>query len=368
MRGFYKADFYTKDKNGVLETIVQIAKEKAPFGKILFICSANDFQGFGFEIVKALKFSGHKVINFLFDEDFSFSVENSCGLFCVHEDVRLCVCLGQGLIAHAKYFSFARGVCAVSVCEKPCAIDFYQTLFVENNGVLDLIDAPCDFSTIYYEPINKKDLFCLLALKRFELFDCYARTHFTNTPFYANSAKRASDLLDLAENSLVLENELGVVDALNFISCATIEFAKLFESSFARIYQGLMRKSLQYEKVFALIKFTLSSIEKAFNDNARLPADYNQRVNSLNKLTGIDELRLIKGLNEQKERFCCSDEGAFLDKLFICKEYFEQANKEYQKRGGVVKGLSLKERAVIKLSGDTPFAINLMSVLREFPF
>ena len=74
MRGFCKADFYTKDKNGVLETIVQIAKEKAPFGKILFISSANDFQGFGFEIVKALKFSGHKVINFLFDEDFSFSV------------------------------------------------------------------------------------------------------------------------------------------------------------------------------------------------------------------------------------------------------------------------------------------------------
>lgn len=366
MLEFYQTDFYLTDEECLFDALIAVTKEKVPYGKILLLSTETDFFASGVALHNLLLNAGHRVVNFVCDNDFSFSVSDVCKLFCAPEDVRAVISLSEVLDQTARYFAYTNGILNISIVNRLSERVLSPLLFLENTGKIDAIFSPCERVVFIKNQIPVCEVFALIELKRAELLDFYLTSSCVSDSVDLRSLSRVKSLLDLAEGTLNYGTVKAVNDALNFIACAISGYSEIFKCSFTCGFMALWRTSLPFDKFFALMDFFLLTCENTILNGQAQNTDYSKITKRVSGILGISEIEVLKNLYEQNGKIIHKNfDKAVLETISIAKAHFDNGKVRYKKLGGKVKQLTAKEKSLLKLSGDTPFALNVFSVVRQ---
>ena len=366
MLEFYQTDFYLTDEEHLFDALIAVTKEKVPYGKILLLSTETDFFANGVALHNLLLNAGHRVVNFVCDNDFSFSVGNVCKLFCAPEDVRAVISLSETLNQTARYFAYTNGILNISIVNRLNEMVLSPQLFLENAGKIDAVFSPCERVVFVKNQISVCEVFALIELKRVELFDFYLTSACVSDSVDLKSLSRVKSLLDLAESTLNYGTVKAVNDALNFIACSISGYPEIFRCSFACSFMALYHTSLPFDKFFALIDLFFLTCENAILNRQTQNIDYAKITKRVSGILGISEIEVLKNLYEQNGKITNKNfDKAVLQTISIAKAHFDNGKIQYKKLGGKIKQLTAKEKSLLKLSGDTPFALNTFSVVRQ---
>ncbi len=369
MSEFYQTDFYLIDEKRLFDALISATKEKVPYGKVLLLATESDFFSRGVALYDALLHAGHRVINFVCDNDFSFSVGNICKLFCAPEDVRAVISISDSLDKTARYFAHTNQILHFSIVNNFNYSLLSDALYLDNDGKTETMFCPCERTVFVDSDIPECDVFAFIELKRAELLDYYLTAVYINDDLDRKSLFKAKGLIDLAESALDYGTVKGKNDALNFVACAISGYPDFFKHSFVSAFNALWRCGIPTQKVFASIDFFVSICQNALLGREAQKPDYAKITQKVSSALGDLEISVLKNLYSQNEKLIKGRYNqSILDCVTFAKTHFDKATASYVKRGGKIKQLTAKEKAFLKLSGDTPFGINAMSVRRELNF
>ncbi len=360
----FNLEFYS---GNTVERLANISKTVAPYSKILLLSSNDDFIRLGLETVNALKRAGHKVITALYPCGCDFSVNTACGLFTAPEDVRLIIALSENLSPLADYFSAVRQTFVITILNGWTDRIARTKLFIKNGGGVDFFNCPTEKTVLLkYAFIDKVDAFCYIAEKKFQLFDYYVRTLYTGEKFNRDGVKIINEILDDVEKTILSsENYLDIDCAVGEAVARTAILAQRILDEPLTLIASLACKNSQIKIRFLMAKQVLRLTERVLcGERLELP-DYSARVQSVSATFGFSKRQVLDELKMQTKIFNENSAVDFKSEFYKAKEYFDNAFNSAQKLGLSVSRLNPKHLSALKIAGDTPFGINLMSVCRE---
>ena len=354
---------FTKENSSVIDAISKTIIILAPYGKVLVVSTETGFLELGKLTTNGLKRAGNRVINYIVDDGYQFLLENTCGLFCAPEDIRLIICLGEKLYRVGKYFASLRNLPCICI-SKSLPFDYFSDrIFIKTKKGLDCVKTKVNETLIVTSDI-RADLYAHTVRYKLTLFDYYVATYFTDENFDAFSVRRAKSLLDLSE-SILLDSaeEKSILQVVEFIESALSNFPNLFSQNVTNII-GELCNDYTVEKTLLVMSYALNLFSEDKKTNDAL--DCTSVAEKVLSIWGIDELETLKALKKQKGSIKTDkDMTKFNSELIFTRQYLKNALKNYQNLGGTLPTINLKDIEMLKLAGSTPYGINLMSVNRE---
>ena len=360
----FNLEFYSEN---MPERLANISKTVAPYSKILLLSSNDDFIKVGLETINALKRAGHKVITALYPCDCNFSVNTVCGLFTAPEDVRLIISLSENLSPLADYFSAVRQTFVITLLSGWTDQIARVKLFIKNGDGVDFFNCPTEKTVLLkYAFINKVDAFCYVAEKKFQLFDYYVRTLYTGEEFNRDGVNIIREILDDVEKMILSSGNYFDIDcAVGEAVARTAILAQRLLGEPLTLIASQACKNSQIKVRFLMAKQVLRLTERVLcGERLELP-DYSVRVTSVSVAFGFSKRQVLDELKTQTKIFNENNAVDFKAEFYKAKEYFDNAFVTAQKLGLSASRLNPKQLSALKIAGDTPFGINLMSVCRE---
>jgi len=352
---------FTQDN--ILNDICLVVKKYAPFGKIAMICVENDTSYL--DIVCALKKQGNKVVCLTFPTAVDFSTDSVCGLFTLHEDIRLIIA-SQNSSYFADYFATVRNIRSV-VIAKDVDLTLYQSkIDIINGDSTDLFNVDCDKTIIVCsENFNSKNICALILELKFALFEYYVKTLFTKANFYKDGVIYILDLFNRTENIQGDSNNLHLAKNL----CLALEFNFESGGEFLCFNSGyvcakILNANLSVQKRLLIYKTILDKFEKR-KKNSVLPPDYTNISEKISKVLHVKNCakRMQDNLNNIKLEDCILED--FYKAFEIAKKYF---TVELSTILNSKSKLTAKEISAIELAGYTFYGVNLCTIISEIDF
>lgn len=358
-----------------IEDIKKAVNKYAPFCKVALFVRQVDALNLLRPILTELK-KNNKTINLVFPANFELSVDKICGVFNLHEDVRVVISIGEELFDTACYVASIRNIPVICVLSPDSDACFKKNIFIKNAGVIDKINNNCKRTLIYKKPMhfNRYHWLKYIAHKQFELFDYYSRSIFLGENFDSLTVLGILNQLNCAEQCLMENGEhlseeffekIENVCKLNFLSKEVI-----FETSPTQVTYRICQKPLDVSTKLALDLKVISAIKKAMQGKNSLPLDYNEISNKVAKKLMISEnfaaknilvmLKRLQSINK-KER------DALIIAVKKAEEYLKQINNIENCSFDNVK-LCSETKSAFSISGHTVFGVNLMTISKEYSF
>ena len=347
----------------------QFALEKAPYSKVLLIALKKDFNKKAQTIIEQLKKNGNKAITILFPDNFIFSVKNVCGIFNTPEDVRLVVSLSDKLISVAYYFAQIKNIPVMLFSDGWKDHLFVDKLFIKNNNNLDYFCCTVDVFVFLDKPFFADfDAFAFVCDERFKLLDLYLTSQYSDMDFDQNIFKKYESLL--SEFERLIFGEIFIERKNDFILSllqVSVDLRKVLSPTFKSVSQvANFFNCSNYAQRLLSAKYVLFHANKILNQSESGVFDYNVSTPHVVDTTGFDEvcvmnnfIKQIKSINKSKGT------QIFKEIVGVGCNYFNKAVERIKELGLDHLQLSAKHTRLLKICGDTPLGVNLMTVLRE---
>ncbi|MBQ3116463.1 MAG: hypothetical protein IJC07_05490 [Clostridia bacterium] len=355
-----------------------------PQAKVLVLSTEKTFEERGKEIIEQLERAGIKPVNVILSEEEPLSVEGICGLMNAPEDVRVVIVLDYSLFDTALYFCAIKKVHLVEVLHKfvPKRI-MANSLLIKNGNDVDLFVADVERTVVIYEGAISSDvmpntlayvLSKILSLTDYRVMGVVMRQPLFPEAF--NLARQAVlgtlkevgksefSLCDLIYNAFLLE----IADNLTKGKLISFSAPSLAEY----IYNGKFAGDSGVELLCANVGLDCySALFSGQYDKTNMPINYYSRSKKLSLTSGILEDSILSTYKMQGNRFAMRK--AKINQLFLdLKAELISENKLYNAvvdkyilLGGKKDYDVDKLSHAIMLSGDTPFSVNGMSLVRE---
>ena len=192
------------------------------------------------------------------------------------------------------------------------------------------------------------------------------RAFFTGEEYFRDNVHDTLNLLDGAEKIIVSSADYYDIDREvgEAVARVTVNYQKFFGEPVTSV-AALACGGAGYCARLLMAKQVLRLTEKVLSGNTIDPPDYNGRAQSVSALLGFSLPQVLRSLRSQTE-ILNRPTADFTAELYKTKEYIENTCLTAQTLGATAKRLNPKQLSALKIAGDTPFGINLMSVCRDY--
>ena len=359
-------------ENNLLKSIKNYIDKKAPHGKIVIFFSEKFDFNFAYNLGEQLS-NNNKVVYYLKSEKEPFSIDNLCHLFNLHEDIRLSISLDSNSIKTATYFSVVRHIPLIYITNNFEVDQVNNSLLIKNGEEIDIINTNINKYVIINKPFCnlKAEIFAYLVDKAFSIFDYYITSLFTNSHFLQG---KANELLLSIENAktLLIENyafsKEKILEEIIKINNINVQNRKVFFNSATNFFEILSNKNVANGKKMYIDCLILHYFKKAlYLEDSIFPPSYNELAEKMAKLLGIKNSQPLFEIKKQIKLFN-SLNNSILGKIdaYIkqCEKFLIASKKEYLRLGGKVCKITIKEKEILKSSGDF-LSLNILSAIRE---
>ena len=346
-------------KTNGLEEILSTAKRRAPYGKIALLTIENDLEFL--EYITELKKQGNKVLTLTFSQSAEFSVDNVCGLFTLHEDIRFIIA-HQSLFSFAYYFASLRNIPCLTVVSKLSQDYFQRELFVKNGRNMDKVRVDCERIVVTNGSLGLEELTALVIEKKLNLFEYYAKRLFLRQYFDRKKVVCLLDVLDQINNFIQRNDIENAYKNFARLICYENESGgEIFSFNIPNVCENILKSELSVQKRLLIYKVLYDKISKGI-DNIE-PPDYNGFAKRIEDLFKIDNCAQFVKNNVDALSIVTEKE-----KLEFYKA-FEIANKYLSNIIKISKNkLSEKEKCAIEIAGYAFFGVNLATITNEMVF
>lgn len=366
------------------QVTADVLEKITPFARVAVVAPDGKNEGLWIKLTGEMRKRGLKPVSVLFPSDFSLDVDSVCGMFNLAEDVRAAVVFDDNLYSAAYYFAAVKGLPCIAVVNDLCAKGVLQNpVFIKNSDRLETfaVDIPRYIVLEEQEVADKNQAkaFAHLCSALVGLADY----RFNNTVTREAPIKAAYDLLRTAVlgGFTIIKDKTGINEKLIFNrmlseiadyltdgKLVTLSAPSISEYIFSGKFNGDCGAALASACVIAEAYKSYVS-----NDCEELvfAPDYTERAKALNELIGINETEILKNYRIQSNKKVARKVkiNELRQKLSQEITYFPTilagALDEYKNLGGQTVIDTKKLSTAVKLSGDLPFYINGMSLLRE---
>jgi hypothetical protein len=369
---------------GVKEELKKVLSSVAPMSKVALICTENTFNRSGLEIYNFIKSTGAKPVNYLISEEDDLSVDNLCGMFNMAEDIRAVIVLDCALSHFAYYFASIQKVPCIVVLNKLFARGLLDSkLIIKNEQTLDVFTADCERyiiidGEIEYKEQDKINAFSylvsnMISLVDYRFYSVITRTQ-PNKKAYSLARTCILNGVSFIKNSLSDEELLFNILCLELANYFTD--GKLITFSSPSIAEFLLNGKMCVDGVAML--FASSVIASAYKEWTKqekaqedFAPEYGNRAKELNNLCGVSIEEVLKNYKAERNRFVARKAQIKELKLKLKEEVVSiervltLACEFLHKKGAKTEYDVDKFYKSIKLSGDLPFSINGMSLIRD---
>lgn len=362
----------------ITSTVINAVNSLAPYSKIVIFFEENCEFSLEFQLFEKLKKAGCKVVLIEIEKDKILSADSVCGLFNLHEDVRLVISLGQ---THewAKYFATIRNLPTIFL-ENQISCQLFANAFYLFNG--NLIDKFfCDVKKIFVfdkpNVQNKQTLVEFIFNAKISLFNSYLKMLFCQENYNANEYLEILTFLDDAEKIINENDELTTQKLTKFFYLICKAFGqdeflseKVFCFSHVSVLEILLNEKLTNQHQFYLNAWALSNLKSAEKEKKVEIINYNDLVQEICKLYKLDFSLVLKNVTQNLDyvnRISKEKIGYLESALSKMQKYFLAFKKRYVTQGGTIKKARAKERKTTK---HCAYALNfnLSTLITELPF
>lgn len=364
------------------QVVAETAKKYAPSGKTAILYSRKDYLSYGIDVAKKLNGVGLGVVNVILPERKIDDVKELCKIFDLPEDTRLIVASRGDFFGAAAYYANVKRIRAVQYIDTPSDIDELTPVrLIRMGDKADFLklDAPLTVGVGNgFSLSDVPELFAKTESKLTALIDYRLRC----AVGYCSFDKKSYDLLKMSvqETFRIFDKKLS--DRTDFavesaLKCVIADFSaqgKPVTSSSLGCFDYLVdNPHTGYASIIGLkcfLEIYYAFFNKDYVNLLDYP-DYNARAETLSRLTGLGEKFFVEGFVEQLSRLKDKNKGvdriaAGLKKeLADLKTAVKKIENVYVALGGKKQPDCWGVRAAIKYSGDLPWAINGMSIIRE---
>lgn len=356
-----------------------------PQSKVLVLSTLKTFEERATSLFDCLQKAQIKPVSIVLDDTAPLSVESVCGLMNAPEDVRAVIVLDYSLFDMALYF------CAIKKLHLYEMIDNFipkrimaNTVFIKNGDNVDLFVSEVERTIILSENSLAGEgvlvnLFAFIGSKILSLTDYRVMGTVMRQPLCAeafNLARQAVlDTLKLI-NQKDLPLETLVYNAFLLEIADNLTKGKLLSLSAPSLAEYIYNGRFLGDSGIELLctSIGLDCYKALFletYDKTNMPTHYYERAQRLSEMTGILEDNILLSYKQQGNRFAMRHSkikslyGDLKAEIESEQKVYKRVVDTYLSLGGKSDYDLTKLEHAILLSGDTPFSINGMSLVRE---
>lgn len=364
------------------QVVSEAAKKYAPSGKIAILYSRKDYLSYGVDVAKNLNGAGLGIVNVILPERKINDVKELCKLFDLPEDTRLVVAASGDFFGAAAYYANVKRIRAVQYVRTPSDIEELTPVrLIKMGDKVDFLrlDAPLTVGVSdKFSLSDVAELFANTESKLTALIDyrvqCAAGFCSFDKKSYDLLKTSVQETFKIFDKKLSERTDFAVESALKCVIADFSAKGKLVRSSSLGCFDYLADSPRSgYASIMALkcyLEIYYAFFNKDYADMLDYP-DYNARAETLSALTGLDEKFFVEGFVGQLSRL--KDKNKGVDKIASglkkeitdLKTAVKKIENVYVALGGKKQPDGWGVRAAVKYSGDLPWALNGMSIIRE---
>ncbi len=370
---------------GLLEGIKQVVRLCAPFGKVAFVSENDSYEKYSKIVLDAVKEADGTFLGLTVKGNRIETTEGIAELFHLPEDVRLIIAMDKFVSEKATYFASIRNI-PILIIPTSCFAESYlkpEILIKADNGI-DAVKMNPDKYVLFSEEAFKEDNLSsvyahivskLVALKDY-IISCAVGGKKPNKFCYTtikNAVYHTINLIkenDISSIKLLIENSF-LIETVNNVTCGQMSsFSAETVSALISSVLGNDYYESEIKCATKILEFYLALVNET-EEKILLFPDYNERAEELSKKLEISETAVLKGFLMQSEVLLNSRKTAET----IVKRLKGELKRETEAKKKILSKYyflggedCLGNESVnlsVKYSGDFPFGINLMSIVRE---
>ncbi len=366
------------------EKLKEVLSSVAPMAKIALVCTEETFNCKGLQIYNYIKTLGAKPVNFLIAEEDDLSVDNLCGMFNMAEDVRAVIVLDPSLSHFAYYFSSIQKVPCIVLLNNLCVRGLLdKKLLIKNEQTLDLFTADCERYVIIDQETEYTDedrlnafsylVSAMISLVDYRVYGVVTRSQ-PNKHAYALARTSILNGISFIKDNLKDEELLLNVLCLELSNCFTD--GKLITFSSPSVAEYLLKGKIGVDGMAML--FASSVIASTYKEWAKqektqedFAPEYGNRAKELNKICGVSLEEVLKNYKIERNKFVARKvqikelKLKIKDEISSLERVLALASEFLHKKVAKIEYDVEKFYKAIKLSGDLPFSLNGMSLIRD---
>ncbi len=355
-----------------LNVLLPLLEERAPYQKVLILSTLDTFENKGKKIYELLKEQGITPLNFIVDENFSFSLNSAGGLFSFPENTRAVLALDQRLFGLASYFATLKNIpCFLYSYKFITDVAFRDILFIKDHNAVDAFPISRD-RTFIFDSDGMSDN---------EFIRCFSVG-------LINLTVRAVDKIMLGR--LIGEDyDLSALSKLNgiirnfLLFGGELEKRYIFMEQYVEVCFNLLAGNNSlcavdiagyiYSGEFFLgldsARISIKILEEyshalSFGNGLNIP-NYMERAERISGITGYDENMILQGLYAQTKIFEKVEYKAAIELKVMIKKALDTVNELYKNIDDKINIDSDRLELAVRHAGDMPFSTNGMTAIRE---